>query len=64
MIPKYCYYKPESETRGDKFVIERHPGLNSEGKRQWATTESKKFTTKQKFNLMIARLNELDQLTN
>jgi len=64
MIPKYCYYKPASETRGDKFVIERHPGLISDGKRQWATTESKKFTTKQKFNLMMERLNELDQLTN
>jgi hypothetical protein len=62
MIPKYCYYKPESSTRGDKFVIERHPGLIAEGKRQWATTESKKFTTKQKFNLMKERLNELDQL--
>ena len=62
MIPKYCYYKPASETRGDKFVIERHPGLISEGKRQWATTESKKFTTKQKFDLMMERLNELNKL--
>lgn len=56
MIPKYCYYKPASETRGDKFVIERHPGLVAEGKRQWATTESKKFTTKQKFDLLVEKL--------
>jgi hypothetical protein len=62
MIPKYCYYKPASETRGDKFVIERHPRLISEGKRQWATTESKKFTTKQKFDLMTEKLNELNKL--
>jgi len=59
MIPKFCYYKPESETRGDKFIIERHPMLISEGKRQWTTTESKKFTTKQKFDLLLEKLEEL-----
>jgi hypothetical protein len=62
MIPKYCYYKPAGETRGDKFVIERHPGLVAEGKRQWSTTESKKFTTKQKFDLMLEKLQELNQV--
>ena len=61
MIPKYCYYKKASETRGDKFVIERHPTLVSDGKRQWATPESKKFTTKQKFDLLIEKLRELDE---
>lgn len=64
MIPKYCYYKPASDTRGDKFVIERHPGLVTEGKRQWATSESKKFTTKQKFDLLIEKLEELNQIEN
>ena len=27
MIPKYCYYRPASDTRSDKFIIERHPKL-------------------------------------
>jgi len=42
MIPKYCYYRPASETRSDKFIIERHPKLVAEGKRQWSTSEAKK----------------------
>lgn len=62
MIPKYCYYKPASETRGDKFIIERHPTLVADGKRQWTTTESKKFTTKQKFDLMMEKLVEFNQI--
>jgi hypothetical protein len=60
MIPKYCYYKPGTETRGDKFIIERHPSLVAEGKRMWGTTESKKFTTKQKFDLLLEKLEELN----
>ena len=60
MIPKYCYYKPASDKRGDKFIIERHPKLVSKGIRQWTTTESKTKTTKQKFDLMIEKLIELD----
>ena len=60
MIPKYCYYKPASDKRGDKFIIERHPKLVAKGLRQWATTEAKTKTTKQKFDLMITKLIELD----
>jgi len=60
MIPKYCYYRPASDKRGDKFIIEKHPKLVSKGLRQWATTESKTKTTKQKFDLMILKLIELD----
>ena len=45
MIPKYCYYKPASDKRGDKFIIERHPKLVSKGLRQWSTTESSQVTT-------------------
>jgi hypothetical protein len=59
-IPKYCYYKPASEKRGDKFIIERHPELIKQNKRQWATSESKSLTTLDKFNLMINKLNELN----
>lgn len=60
MIPKYCYYKPASDTRGDKFVIDRHPTLVQDGKRMWSTTESKKVTTLDKYNLMIVKMTELD----
>ena len=60
MIPKYCYYKPASEKRGDKFIIERHPKLVEKGVRQWATTEAKTKTTKEKFDLMILKLIELE----
>lgn len=59
MIPKYCYYKPASDKRGDKFIIERHPILVAQGKRQWATTEAKTKTTKEKFDLMMEKLKEL-----
>jgi hypothetical protein len=59
MIPKYCYYKPASDKRGDKFIIERHPSLIKQGLRQWATTEAKSKTTKEKFDLMIQKLTEL-----
>jgi hypothetical protein len=60
MMPKYCYYKPASDKRGDKFIIERHPKLVEKGLRQWATTEAKTKTTKQKFDLMIQKLIELE----
>ena len=60
MIPKYCYYRPASETRSDKFIIERHPKLVAEGKRQWSTSEAKKLTTKQKFDLLLEKLSELN----
>jgi hypothetical protein len=59
MIPKYCYYKCCSKKRGDKFVIENHPKLD---KRVWSTTESKKFTTKQKFDLLLDKLKKLNEL--
>lgn len=64
MIPKYCYYKPESETRGGKFIIERHPQLIKDGKRMWGTTESKKTSILDKYNMMIIRMKELDDLYN
>ena len=61
-IPKYCYYKPASDKRGDKFIIERHPKILEQGKRQWATSESKSLTTLDKFNLMIIKLNEFNEI--
>ena len=32
MLPKYCRYVPVSDKRGDKFIIERHPGLEAQPK--------------------------------
>lgn len=59
MIPKYCYYVPKREKRGDKFVIERHPDLLKINKRQWSTSESNALSTIDKFNLMMNKLSEL-----
>ena len=61
MIPKHCYYKPETEKRGGKFIIERHPVLVAKGVRQWATTESKSKTIKEKFNLLMEKYNDLEK---
>ena len=61
MIPKYCYYKPAKDKRGDKFIIERHPKLTEKGIRQWATTESKTKTIKEKFDLLMDKLNDLEK---
>lgn len=58
-IPKYCYFKPESEKRGCKFVIDKHPKLVEQGIRQWTTTESKNLTIEDKFKLLNDKLNEL-----
>jgi hypothetical protein len=60
MIPKYCYFKPESDKRGCKFVIERHPKLIEQGSRSWSTTESKKVSILDKFNLLMDKLKELE----
>ena len=60
-IPKYCYYKPASESRGDMFVIDAHPGLLKHGKKNWSTTGKKGVSTKEKFDQLIERLAELEQ---
>ena len=56
-IPKYCYFKPETTTRGCKFVIDKDPRLNV---RCWSTTESKKVSINEKFNQLLAKLEELN----
>ena len=58
-IPKYCYYKAKTESRGDKFVIDHHPDLVKTGKKTWATTEASRYTTKQKHDMLMAKLAEL-----
>jgi hypothetical protein len=59
-IPKYCYFKPETDKRGCKFVIDRHPKLLEKDIRTWATTESKKTSIIDKFNLLLDKLKEFD----
>ena len=59
-IPKYCYFKPETEKRGCKFVIDRHPKLLEKEIRTWSTTESKKISINDKFNLLLDKLKEFD----
>lgn len=58
MIPKYCYFVPETEKRGSKFVIDRHPNLD---KRQWGTSGSKSISIKSKFDELITKLENLNQ---
>lgn len=59
-IPKYCYFKPESDKRGCKFVIDRHPKLVEQNIKSWSTTESKKVSIQDKYNSLIKKLQELD----
>lgn len=63
MIPKYCYYVPISDIRGDKFIIDRHPLLLKKcGIRQWATTGRKLITTKDKFDSLINKLKDIGHI--
>lgn len=50
-LPKYCYYRPANEKRGDCFLIERHPVFVE--KRSWQTSSSRALTTKEKFDEMM-----------
>ena len=59
-----CYYSPATEKKGDKFIIDNYPKLLEQGKRQWCTTESKKFTTLEKFNILLTELNKLNNFNN
>jgi hypothetical protein len=61
MIPKYCYYTPATNKRGDKFVIDRRPGLKKENANQiqWETTSSKNVSTRVKFEQLMERYNSL-----
>jgi hypothetical protein len=58
MVPKYCYYTPANDKSGDRFVVDRHPGLGD--KRQWSTSTSKKVNTITKFESLIEKLKEIE----
>jgi len=60
MVPKYCYYKPASATRGDAFAVDRHPTLTSHDKKGMLTTSSKSVSTADKFKELLSILEQLD----
>lgn len=47
-IPEYCYYRPATEIRGDYFIIQNHPDINS-----WQTSSSRKISTNEKYKEMM-----------
>jgi hypothetical protein len=51
MLPKYTYYRPASATRGDCFIIDRHPNM-TDG-RLWSTTASRKVSTRDKYDALM-----------
>lgn len=59
-IPKFCYYKAKTATRGDFFVIDKHPTLITQGKRLWATTSMSGLSTRAKFDLLLEKYAELN----
>jgi hypothetical protein len=61
MIPKYCYYRPlyvnKNRTYGDAFVIDpTHPNTT----KCWTTSTSQKFTTLEKFQLLLNKIKEIE----
>lgn len=61
-IPKYCYYVPATESKGDAFCVGRlHPKQKCT-KKDWTTTKKRQITTKQKFEMMIKYLNNENKL--
>jgi hypothetical protein len=54
-IPINCYYIPETDKRGDSFCVNRtHAKQNG---KDWKTTSSKKVSIEEKYNQMMAYLN-------
>lgn len=61
-IPKYCYYIPATKAKGDGFCCGRlHPKQKESGK-DWTTTKSKKYTTKEKFEMLIKHIDKNDKV--
>ncbi|NBP03062.1 MAG: hypothetical protein EBU90_23700 [Proteobacteria bacterium] len=57
-IPKYCYYIPATNAKGDGFCCDRkHPKQKDIGK-DWTTTKSKKVSTEEKFRQLLKHLND------
>jgi hypothetical protein len=48
-LPKYCFYVPENDKRGDYFKIEGHPSMDY----IWKTSHSKKINTQEKYDELM-----------
>jgi hypothetical protein len=48
-LPKYCFYVPENDKKGDYFKIEGHPDMDY----IWKTSSSKKIDTNDKYNELL-----------
>lgn len=55
-LPKYSYYRPAYENRGEYFVVENHP---KQKKRLWQTTTSKKVSIMEKYEELMYYLDNL-----
>lgn len=58
MLPKYSYYIPANDKRGDAFCYSPPPDAKG-----FKTTSSKSKTTKEKFDILISTIRELDATT-
>lgn len=57
-VPKYCYYIPANDKKGNGFCVGKiHPKLNG---KCWTTSRSKKISTQEKYNQLMAFLDKLE----
>ncbi|AYV78653.1 MAG: hypothetical protein Edafosvirus22_10 [Edafosvirus sp.] len=56
-LPKYCYYQPQTQNKGDYFVVEGHPEQDND--EMWKTSSSKTIPTHLKFLELIKYLKDL-----
>lgn len=57
MVPKYVSYVKARQTSGDGFMISGCPQLGK--KYKWFTTTSSKYTTREKYEMMMEKYEEL-----
>lgn len=55
-LPKYSYYRPAYENKGDCFIVENHP---NQEKKIWQTTSSKKISIDKKFQQLLEYMKTL-----
>lgn len=53
-IPKYCYYVPQTATKGDAFVCGRIHPKHTESKKDWCTTKARRVSTEENLLAYIA----------
>lgn len=54
-LPKYCYYVPETNEKGDGFCCGR---LHPKHAKDWTTTKSKKVSTQEKYKQLMGYLED------